>query len=920
MSFFNKEKNKNIMIHFFMKLLMFLNLIILTKNQQYKILKLENYSITNDIWNNSQKYIYYIDIQDYKIGEENILQIYSEYNLIINNIKVTEINESIIYDKVYNSSMDIEKIPKENHIKSRTSLNSIYFEILFKKREKNQKNFVILIEPPQDINNNTKVQLYVLSKIENINIYKNDIDNGQILFKEFKMDNKKEKYIKFNFINIPLENNNIILYTNEIKVTSFYLNNILSNSYKTRLFVLDKKSNNKSNHTIYLSILGEINKTKIQISLDDHDIKSYYGDKRKDISLYIERLNCTKDFYIFESYESTSNSHLFITPFYGDYKMVYYNKFLGPNITDIFRANNEKEITNKIKKITNDFNIIKLSCKAPTLLKFKYIKENYLNHINEGREIITYINSFEICENTLIYTDSFYKNYIFYFGLYGENEIYNFTEVSFFDSNGYSKKISNKENRKSSYETQIFHERTLKHNVFGCEGEDVGAYLKIYLISNLFYQNVIEGITELNKESGALAFKLRKDIIFDYFIFKAYSDSKSNLISCDYELKIVESKYIINGNVMAAINENRIENKNEIYIRFSNPYDKYNSRINQEDFIYLLVKFDNVKNNNNTIYIDIRYYYNNSIITLEHSKPKIILNGKEYKIFGDKNINEKNKLLLNLYKCNEINYYLRTYYENNENTIYEEKINNNENILLHDNLFNNTKFIIYSNNSQNIPIKNNSKSLKLASYYENGDIYMNYFPLNESLYNSIKFKNNYNIFYEDQHYNKILFNWNDFIENKEIINNLQINYSLYILPIYSPIKTICQMSLIPPNASIINKNNYEIDLPKGDYKIGIIASIVNEEFPLIRFYNFSNINVPIRIDVILKIIISILSVLLFIGIVVCCYFRKKRKEKDLIKEMRFSRKSRMISMENFFGYNDDEHEIILNDDNDNENK
>ena len=371
---------------------------------------------------------------------------------------------------------------------------------------------------------------------------------------------------------------------------------------------------------------------------------------------------------------------------------------------------------------------------------------------------------------------------------------------------------------------------------------------------------------------------------------------------------------------MAAINENRIENKNEIYIRFSNPYDKYNSRINQEDFIYLLVKFDNVKNNNNTIYIDIRYYYNNSIITLEHSKPKIILNGKEYKIFGDKNINEKNKLLLNLYKCNEINYYLRTYYENNENTIYEEKINNNENILLHDNLFNNTKFIIYSNNSQNIPNKNNSKSLKLASYYENGDIYMNYFPLNESLYKSIKFKNDYKIFYEDQHYKKILFNWNDFIENKEIINNLQINYSLYILPIYSPIKTICQMSLIPPNASIINKNNYEIDLPKGDYKIGIIASIVNEEFPLIRFYNFSNINVPIRIDVILKIIISILSVLLFIGIVVCCYFRKKRKEKDLIEEMRFSRKSRMISMENFFGYNDDEHEIILNDDNDNENK
>ena len=148
-----------------MKLLMFLNLIKLTKNQQYKISKLENYSITQDLWNNSQKYIYYIDIQEYKIGEENIMQIYNEYNAIINNIKVTEINESIIYDKVYNNSMDIKKIKKENHIKSSSSLNYHYFEILIKKRKKNQKNFVVLIEPPEDIKNNTKIQIYVLSKI-----------------------------------------------------------------------------------------------------------------------------------------------------------------------------------------------------------------------------------------------------------------------------------------------------------------------------------------------------------------------------------------------------------------------------------------------------------------------------------------------------------------------------------------------------------------------------------------------------------------------------------------------------------------------------------------------------------------------------------------------------------------------------------
>jgi hypothetical protein len=312
------------------------------------------------------------------------------------------------------------------------------------------------------------------------------------------------------------------------------------------------------------------------------------------------------------------------------------------------------------------------------------------------------------------------------------------------------------------------------------------------------------------------------------------------------------------------------------------------------------------------IYVDIRYYYNNSIINLEISKPKIIINKNEYKIFGDKKILENNKLFLNLFKCNQNNYIMRTYYENNKNIISEEQILKNKTILLHDNLYNNTKFMIYSNDS-NITTsnKNNSKSLKKALYYENGDIYMNYFPINESFYKLIKFTKDYNISYED-YYNRIQLNWNNYIENKEIINNLQINYSLYILPIYSPINSICQMSLIPPNISIINKNNYEIKLPKGDYKIAIIASVINKEYPFINLYDFSNIKVSIRFNIILVVIISISVIVLIIGIIllICCI--KKKKEKDMMKEANRFRTTKMISMANF--WDTDEQEIILNED------
>ena len=37
------------------------------------------------------------------------------------------------------------------------------------------------------------------------------------------------------------------------------------------------------------------------------------------------------------------------------------------------------------------------------------------------------------------------------------------------------------------------------------------------------------------------------------------------------------------------------------------------------------------------LYIDIRYYYNDKIVSIEETKPKILLDKKEYKIYGNKN-------------------------------------------------------------------------------------------------------------------------------------------------------------------------------------------------------------------------------------------------------------------------------------------
>jgi len=890
-----------------------INLFIFSNQRKYNIMRLEDFNIKQDYWNTNEKYIYYLDIQTYNTNDENILQIYSENKTIISKINISEIDESVINEENYNIKY-IETFNKA--IKSRTSLKLFYKEILIKKREINQKYFVVLVEPEIELYN-ALIHLHVSCKVKNIDIHKNDIDNGHIFSRELIMDNRIEQFFKLSFRNIPINEANLIIYINDQRVSNYYIGNISSVVKKTRLLILEKNSTKEVNHIIYVSLLGEVLKTKIQIMLDYHDLKFIYGGTRNDSSLYIERLNCNKDFYIFESYFNNEeiNHHLHITPFYGDFELVYYDLLNGSNITNLFVPRNTVKITNKIKKIRGNFNVLRFSCKTASLLKLKYMRENLTTNLTEGREITTYLYRYQNKDNIFLKTNEDVR-YKFYFGIFGENEEYNTSRISlFFNSRSNNYYLDSNKTKSGYYAFFIVHKSD--NNRYEFQTYENSVYVKMFFISNQYYTNVVEGITKLSSKTKSVAFKLRRDIAFDYFIFKAYSFNTSKKISCDYELKIVNNIYIVNGKVFQGINRIKNYSKKEIYIRFSNPYDKYNSFIKENDTVYLLVSFFGQLDNPFPIYVDIRYYHNNSIINFEHSKPKILSNKNEYKIFGDKDILKNNKLFLNLFKCNQNSYFMRTYYENNKNIISDEQILNNKTILLHDNLYNNTKFMIYSNGSYNASNNNNSSSIKKALYYENGDIYMNYFPINESFYKLIHFTKDYSISYKDS-YNEIQLKWKDYIENKEIINNLQINYSLYILPIYSPINSICQMSLIPPNVSIINKNNYEINLPKGDYKIAIIASVINKKFPFISLYEFSNIKVSTRFNIILIAIISASAIVLIIGIIIliCCI--KKCKKKDLMKEANRFRTSKMISMANFF--DTDEQEIILNDDEDDNTK
>ena len=193
-------------------------------------------------------------------------------------------------------------------------------------------------------------------------------------------------------------------------------------------------------------------------------------------------------------------------------------------------------------------------------------------------------------------------------------------------------------------------------------------------------------------------------------------------------------------------------------------------------------------------------------------------------------------------------------------------------MVLVNNLYFNTKMKINS-----IDDDNNNENINYypADYYNNGDIYLNYFLVNEEIYDQVKITTNFEISYEDDMRSETSLSWNEFVT---LDNNRHIatNYSIYLLPKNSIINSICQLSLIPSNKSIINSTNIDIDIDEGEYKVAIIASVIDEQFPIVNMYEFLNMKVKKRLNIALIVSLSVLGFIIFLAILIFL-FRKKRK-------------------------------------------
>ena len=642
----------------------------ITSIEIYNISQLEEFSILKPEWNPALKYIYLLNIDQYALNDEIIIQIISEDTFLLLNITLYEIDEAYILE----NKTDEINIKKEaiisKSLKYRLKPRKFYKEILVQKKKENQKLFVLLLNPELIGKNKTDLELSVTNKIPIVNIHKSEIADGNYFNEIYNMDSKIEQFIKFNISNISLENHNLILYINERGVSSFYLGALNGKNRRiTSLFIYEKKSKKEKNFIIYLSLLGQANEAKLQIMLNDYDLIYTYSNSRRFLSHYIEKLNCTNDFYIFESYHDifgNIRSELFsldVIPLYGDYE-IFYNDISANyinNITNLFSKNNNG--TQKIDGITplnSQMSVFILSCKKPTLIGVKYMGQNININISEGQEITCTFDKNKFLHN-FIFLKDLNKEYTFYFGFYKlSNESMKYVSyyhsVKNFDPNKYYGTFYaiNTALNKTEEIKKLYYGKGRDKIEFDIESKNNGVNLKIYLISNQFYKNIIEGVTKLIQGEKAIAFKIRNDIIFDYFLFKAYLSNYKAQLLIYYELKIVENKYIEKDKVMLGINPFQKYGVQKIEMKFSNPYNKFNTRVKEDEFVYLLVNFFIVQSSY-PIYIDIRYYYDDKIISIDEAKPKILMDKKEYKIYGNKNSYRFENILININKCNNLN-------------------------------------------------------------------------------------------------------------------------------------------------------------------------------------------------------------------------------------------------------------------------
>ena len=646
-------------------------------------------------------------------------------------------------------------------------------------------------------------------------------------------------------------------------------------------YIIQKNYSNISEVIFGIKSKNNYNKEKyvnLSIRIDDNLFYHIYSSERENIKIYLENLNCNKDIFIIEDYLQIDNSNLkslIIDKLYGNYSLYNFISITDLNFEN-YEINNKTDISDYILPLSGFLNIYILKCVTPSAFHFEIFTEfEAPKYIYLGQSIKTFFTPSE-----------YYYGYI-HLGYLNESHKYK-VKVRIMD---YIPNINRTlyclfHNQNYDYKVEINEPYNVYNEIYYADYTDYwfphfgiktnyDIYVEYYFTSNQLFKNIAEGRIKIDTFPSNSALKIRKDIFFDYIFVEVKSEEE---IVGLFELKLINNRDIEeeSNTLMVGLPNVWMPYSNNFNLTFSNPYSKFDQIAdinNLDNYFYLLFTF--YTKNSIPVYINIEYINNEQIIDLSPKKSKIILPQTEYEIISyNENYEIKDKVLFNINKCNNlVNYTFINYYENINNIIKETLIVDSHQEILIDNIYYKSKIVFYEE-SELKSDKINDSFIYPASYFNKGDISLNYFLIESSILKELKFTRDFNINYENE--TDIKISWKKYVYRESNGNKINIptNYSIYILPKNSIVNTMCQLFLIPSNKSIINKTEIKIDLNEGQYKIAIIASVIDTEMPFEIMYNILELNV-IKKSNITSILFLIFFGIIIILLVLILIFRKK---------------------------------------------
>ena len=887
---------------------------------ELKVFQIKSNYVYNT-WYQNQKYLYFIDIKDYYNSEQNVIEFLGDYKYIWQNSRIYLSMTNKTEDEIRNGTVIPKNLDtkKNSSIKKRLCSGQFVYGNTFKKVSKSDSYYLILIEPYFKTKT-TNIQISLSKRINNYIITKDNFTVNNTITQTLEVKNTYENFYKFTFEDFSVENQNIILFIKEFNIASYYDERFNIGQFKgNRLYLIQKGSTISKTHLVYIGLIGEILEVTLEITILKNDIIFLDSEQRDFLPFYIENIKYDDDKYIIENYSRLNTKdikeyELNIIPFYGDYTLTYYNSYNTTDLYNLYNYTNGTIIDKKINIISGTSNFFRLSCTTPCALKFGYIYNKNEDKLQEGDVRINYFDP------SIIYSlaiNNVNKKYYLFFQLYGDEENFNEEKnyVKFIYTDIEYDLILLFKNYSKNYRIKYYNYLRPLSGAKLTYQIKMNTLVKFYFVSTSLYNNIIEGLNIIEYPKTNLAFKIQRDIKFDYISIDIYSHNEKRDVSVLYDIQLITPSEISpNGNVLCELPVSGKRDKN-ISLIYSNPYNKYNTFIDLDTIVVVTFQIKSTQNAF-PIFFNIKYFYNNSAINIPYQETKILKTNENYKIFGNNEYVEKNNIILNINKCNiNKNYTIFGYYENVKNIIWKNDIINKRNIIINNNIFNNTNIKLEELNELD-PDGNiiNNENNNNTNNFTDDEIYMNYFIIGDLYLDFQKITKNYKIKYTNNN-EKVNLKWSPYISKNFGIPELTIQYNLYIFPENSKINSICQLSLLPPNYTIINETEYDININKGNYKINIIASVVNKELPLFTFYDELEIKVSYGFSIIIFICLSISFIFLITFMILYSkYINSGKKNKtshkksfwiSLVEQRQKIKEKKIKKSLNKFNINDD---------------